>query len=596
MLAIAAFVASDAFLSQWLQPLSNLGLFLVALVGILIGRPFVREYAAAGVDAETARTDGFRYITTGMTWLWAGAFALMTIVSAIPPLVDGTATIDDQFSTLSILCYWVLPYALLGIAAAVSMFFPKWFEKKTAQIDQREAAEVPTVAAAAAPPADEDAGAVTIAAPLETRHDELLPIQVQGVSAGQQVELTTTGFDLFGRQWRSSASFVTTTDGTLDPARDAPNGGDWSGADASAPLWSMRFAEPDRTPDLFIAPADPWPLTIRAEVRGVGTAQHTVHRRAASSDLHAEQVDIEGQPGLVVSPAGAAPAGGWPAVACFGGSEGGFDSQVGHAQLLASHGYVALAGCWLPEGEAAGIANIPLERFPAALQWLAARDDVDAGRLAAMAVSRGAEGLLAALSRRGEALCRGIVAVSPSSVTWQGMGAEGSIPETGAWTWEGRPTPWLRIPTGVLMPQIIRNAWRIGRDTAEHRPTLLTLRTAYEAGMHEQESTGGDPTIDVARVAGPLLVLTGGADAVWPSERMARDLLAARPAEAGDAHQHYDGAGHLIRLGILPTDAQWTGGIVLGGSREGQAAAQRDATGRVLEFLARTTANVTTRA
>lgn len=589
LLAVAAFVVSDAFLAQWLQPLSNLGLFAVALIGVLIGRPFVQEYAADTVDAETARTDGFRYITTAMTWLWVVAFALMTIISALPPLVDGSAVINDEFSTLSILCYWVLPYTLLGLAAAVSMFFPKWFDRKTAEIDKRETAEAPTVAPPAAAPSDEASGSLSIEAAAETGHDDPLPIRVRGVAAGQSVEVSVSGPDLFGRHWQSRASFGVTSDHGLDTAADAPSAGDWSGNDATAPVWAMQFAEPKRTPDLFVPPVDPWLVTIRAEVPGLGSAQHTVQRRGAAPGVHTQSVEIGGQPGLLARPAGPPPEKGWPAVACFGGSEGGFESQTGHALLLASHGYAALAACWLPGGEAAGLASVPLERFGTLLEWLGAQHDVDADRMTAMAVSRGAEGLLAALTRDDAVTCRGLVLVSPSSLTWQAMGSEGSIPDTGAWTWRGQPTPWLRIPTGALMPQIIRNAWRIGRDTAAHRPTLLTLRPAYEAGLREGETNGGDPRIDASRLACPLLLLTGGADAVWPSERMAQDLLAARPATARDEHQHYPGAGHLIRLGVLPTDAQWTGGITLGGTRPDQAAAQQDATTRVLRFLGQVT-------
>jgi hypothetical protein len=58
-------------LAPWMQPLSNLGIFLVAVGGLAAGRPFVREYAAASVDARTARTDGFATITRNMTVLWA---------------------------------------------------------------------------------------------------------------------------------------------------------------------------------------------------------------------------------------------------------------------------------------------------------------------------------------------------------------------------------------------------------------------------------------------------------------------------------------------------------------------------------------------
>ena len=54
LLTVVAFVVDDAVLARWMQPLSNLGIFLVALVGLAVGRPFVREYAAASVDAKTA--------------------------------------------------------------------------------------------------------------------------------------------------------------------------------------------------------------------------------------------------------------------------------------------------------------------------------------------------------------------------------------------------------------------------------------------------------------------------------------------------------------------------------------------------------------
>jgi len=130
------------------------------------------------------------------------------------------------------------------------------------------------------------------------------------------------------------------------------------------------------------------------------------------------------------------------------------------------------------------------------------------------------------------------------------------------------------------MGQLVRNAWRVGRDRAAHRPTLLRLRAAYAAGL----AHGADGELAAERVGSPLVLLTGSEDAVWPSDEMAEAILARRGNPA-DRHVRYDGAGHLIRLGVLPTDAQWTGGIVLGGERAAQAAAQRAATADVLGFL-----------
>jgi hypothetical protein len=45
VLAVLTFTVDQTFMQQWLQPLSNAGIFLVALSSVLMGRPFVREFA-----------------------------------------------------------------------------------------------------------------------------------------------------------------------------------------------------------------------------------------------------------------------------------------------------------------------------------------------------------------------------------------------------------------------------------------------------------------------------------------------------------------------------------------------------------------------
>jgi hypothetical protein len=44
----------------------------------------------------------------------------MTVSSAIPPMVQGDATILDTKTPLSFVCYWVVPFLLLGGAAVAS--------------------------------------------------------------------------------------------------------------------------------------------------------------------------------------------------------------------------------------------------------------------------------------------------------------------------------------------------------------------------------------------------------------------------------------------------------------------------------------------
>ncbi|MBJ7340288.1 hypothetical protein [Mycolicibacterium sp.] len=120
VLTALTFVASQVFMERWIQPLSNAGILLVVVIGVVIGRPFVREFAEADQPVEITQSEVFGRITTTVTWIWVAAFASMTLSSAIPPIVQGDATILDTRTPLSFVCYWVVPFLLLGGAAIAS--------------------------------------------------------------------------------------------------------------------------------------------------------------------------------------------------------------------------------------------------------------------------------------------------------------------------------------------------------------------------------------------------------------------------------------------------------------------------------------------
>jgi hypothetical protein len=132
VLTVLTFTLSQSFMERWIQPLSNAGIFLVALTSVLIGKPFVREFAAADQSADVVKTELFGRITTLLTWIWVAAFAGMTVSSAIPPIVQRDATILDTKTPLSFVCYWVIPFSLLGLAALASRILP---DRMTAGID-----------------------------------------------------------------------------------------------------------------------------------------------------------------------------------------------------------------------------------------------------------------------------------------------------------------------------------------------------------------------------------------------------------------------------------------------------------------------------
>lgn len=117
VLVVLTFTLSQEFMERWIQPMSSAGILIVALVGLLVGRPFVREIAEADQSREVVKSELFGKVTTRITWIWTAAFAGMTVSSAIPPIVQGDASILDTRTPLSFVCYWVVPFLL--VAAAV---------------------------------------------------------------------------------------------------------------------------------------------------------------------------------------------------------------------------------------------------------------------------------------------------------------------------------------------------------------------------------------------------------------------------------------------------------------------------------------------
>jgi hypothetical protein len=132
ILAVLAFTLSEQFLQRWILPLSNAGIFLVTLIGVLVGKPFVAEFAAAEQAPDVIKTELFGRVVKILSWLWVATFAGMTVSSVIPSIVEGPAgpsgttaawMLDTQ-TPLSFLCYWTIPFGLLGLAAVASRLLP----------------------------------------------------------------------------------------------------------------------------------------------------------------------------------------------------------------------------------------------------------------------------------------------------------------------------------------------------------------------------------------------------------------------------------------------------------------------------------------
>ncbi len=124
VLAVCTVTYGQSFSQRWVLPLSDAGIFVTALTGALRGRPFVREFARIGQPAALVSSESFGTITSRLTWIWVAVFAGMTVSSSIPPVIRGDATLLDTTTPLVVVCYWVLPFALFGLAAVAARLLP----------------------------------------------------------------------------------------------------------------------------------------------------------------------------------------------------------------------------------------------------------------------------------------------------------------------------------------------------------------------------------------------------------------------------------------------------------------------------------------
>jgi streptomycin 3"-adenylyltransferase len=200
-------------------------------------------------------------------------------------------------------------------------------------------------------------------------------------------------------------------------------------------------------------------------------------------------------------------------VLLLAGSSGRVDVQ--RARLLAGHGALVLAMRWFGgHGQPPGICEVPLESFQRALDVLTHQG---ADRLGILGLSKGAEAALLVAVR--DARVDAVVGIAPSSVVWPnvGPGVDGqSHPLRSSWTWGNAPLPFVPYDEG----------W------SPSEPGPIAWRPMYESSLQRFPAAAALATIEVERTRADLVLIAGGADAVWPSELFARQL-AARRAETG---------------------------------------------------------------
>ncbi len=218
-----------------------------------------------------------------------------------------------------------------------------------------------------------------------------------------------------------------------------------------------------------------------------------------------------------------------PVLIILGGSEGGIDTVSRVGVNFTQNGYAVLALAYFAElGLPKTLENVPLEYFDKALDWVKKQPGIDAASIGVIGGSRGSEAALLLASRKPE--IRAVMAFSPSHAAWQGLNSGSVALSAGAWTVGGKHIPFL-IP-----------------DSTAYRPDAMHV-------MFEKALAGpARPEADIAveKINGPILLISGKADALWPSTDMSDRIVARLKAQGfkhGVQHLSYEGAGHIVFMG-----------------------------------------------
>ena len=235
--------------------------------------------------------------------------------------------------------------------------------------------------------------------------------------------------------------------------------------------------------------------------------------------------------GLVASFCLPETAGKYPGVIVLSGSEGGIDSTIPTARLLAEQGYAALALAYFKiEHLSLQLEEIPLEYFKQAIDWMGANPSVESSRIGLIGTSKGGEAALLVSATYPE--ISAVVAYDPSHVVFQGINFRFSRKRAvkSSWTLHGQPLPF--VPFRNSFRFICRHGFLLG---------------GYLASLQDQEAVER-AIIPVEQINGPILLISGKKDGIWPSSMMCNRIverLTQHNSVFPFEHLSYENAGHI---------------------------------------------------
>lgn len=367
--------------------------------------------------------------------------------------------------------------------------------------------------------------------------DAPVDIAISGVKPGQEVTIranrvTESKNYLY---FSSFATFIADNDGKVDLNNRAPINGSYSGIDGMGLFWSLEInkieeRKKNSSKDQILPPQV---ITFALEIENKVVDEIRIERLWKAENLSRESVRENGLVGTFFyenqKPK--------PAIIVLGGSEGGLNEHLG--ALIASKGFTVLVLAYFGvESLPKRLVKIPVEYIRASIDWIKNRPEAKNGWLGIHGSSRGSE--LALLSASLYSDINAVVTLSGSAISFSGIvpwSDEEKLPP--AWTHNGNPIPYATSKNPINTAIECRRLWKNKAGNP--------LEKWYKA-LTADKSIVEKATIQVEKINGSILLISGNEDITVNFSRRAIERLEKHNFQNEYKHLIYDGAGHSLGI------------------------------------------------
>ncbi|WP_171051900.1 acyl-CoA thioester hydrolase/BAAT C-terminal domain-containing protein [Alteribacter natronophilus] len=400
------------------------------------------------------------------------------------------------------------------------------------------------------------------------RVDETIRFHMDGFSPGEKVTIEALWRDALEHPWHSAITVHADEEGKVQI------NGDSQEPDFRTLLRELKPASGDSDQSVLQRNTlAPFHITITIlNEDGDMVAERVVTRMFREEHVQREEVDTPDCQGTFFFPENELAL---PAVIVLGGSEGGTYDET--AALLASHGYGVLALGYfgyppLPHD----LHEIPLETVDRAVEWLSEQPNINGNEISCLGISKGGE--LALLAASQNSRIKAVIGEMPPSHVFQShrQGLKSS-----SWTKDGEPIPFV--------PYSLSLGMRLEQLVTQWKNEAVSMRPVYERSL-EKAKDASAAAIPVEKINGPILLISGKEDSLWPSGPMCESMMerlsgSSFPHEK--RHVALEGAGHVITIPYLPAHQPSGRPFLTGGTEEANALGGEKAWTETVAFLDR---------